>query len=86
MTLLDGGSGFKNGDSKSAAFNGPSALCTDPLKPRNLYIGDSSSVRYWDTATDQVKLIAGDAKDGVSDGVSLKASSRCDGSVVSPER
>ncbi len=39
-TLLGSEAGFKNGDSKSAAFTYPSAICLDPLKPNNLYIGD----------------------------------------------
>ncbi len=72
-TLLGGTEGFKNGDSKSAAFNSLYALCADPLKPNNLYIGDKASIRYWDTATNQVTLIAGDAKIGYADGVSSNA-------------
>ncbi len=39
------------------------SLCADPLKPNNLFIGDCGSIRYWDSATDQVTLIAGDKRD-----------------------
>ncbi len=72
-TLLGGVKGFKNADSKSAAFQSPYSLCADPLKPNNLYIGDITSIRYWDAKTDQVTLIAGDAKEGYGDGVGSNA-------------
>ncbi len=61
---------FKNSDSKSAAFRSPFLLCADPLKPNNLYIGDYTSIRYWDS---QVTLIAGDAEDGYTDSVGSNA-------------
>ncbi len=72
-TLIGGAQGFKNGDSNSTRFNYPTAICTDPLSTNNLFIGDKTSIRYWDTATDQVTLIAGDAKGGYVDGVGVKA-------------
>ncbi len=73
-TLLGtGAKGFENGDSKSAAFQFPYSLCADPLKRNNLYIGDYTSIRYWDSATDQVTLIAGDEKGGFVDGVGSNA-------------
>ncbi len=68
-----GMAGFKNGDSKSAALACPFGMCADPLKPNNLFIGDQGSIRYWDTANDQVTLIAGDAKEGYADGVGSNA-------------
>ncbi len=72
-TLLGTSQGFKNGDSKSTQLSSPYALCTDPLKPNNLFIGDRPSIRYWDTATDQVSLIAGDTTEGYADGVGPNA-------------
>ncbi len=71
-TLLGSEEGFKIGGSKSSA-QFPSVLCSDPLKPNNLYIGDYSSIRYWDSATDQITLIAGDEKEGYADGVGSNA-------------
>ncbi len=71
--LLFAAEGFKTGHSKNAGFRYPYALCTDPLKPNNLFIGDTSSIRYWDSATDQVTLIAGDGEGGYADGVGSNA-------------
>ncbi len=60
-------------DSKPATFRHPRALCPDPLKPDNFYVGDYTCIRYWDTATNQVTLIAGDEKYGYADGVGSNA-------------
>ncbi len=72
-TLFGGACGFKFDQSSSAAVTCPDALCVDPLHNNNLYIADLTSIRYWDTASDQVTLIAGDAKDGYADGVGSNA-------------
>ncbi len=34
-------------------------VCIDPIRPLNLYVGDISTIRYVDNATDTVSLIAG---------------------------
>ncbi len=71
MTTVCGAeTGFAHGKCLSeAAFTSPYALCVDPLNPCTaLYIGDRSSIRYCDFATDTVTLIAGYDLPGMRDG------------------
>ncbi len=60
--------GFNHGDCLTAQFSHPFAICVDPIRPLNFYVGDSSSIRYVDTGTGRVSLIAGDKKQGSVDG------------------
>ncbi len=45
-------------------------ICADPIHPLNFWVGDISSIRYVDTATDTVSLVAGSQKSGCfADGI-----------------
>ncbi len=68
-------SGFNDGDAKTTKFHEPRTACVDPLKPRNLYIGDMRTIRYWDARTGEVSTLAGNmSASGTADGVGIKAS------------
>ncbi len=69
--------GFSQGKCLTeAVFSFPLAICIDPIHPRNFFVGDRSSVRYVDAATDRVSLIAGGAEEtsgGFADGIGAAA-------------
>ncbi len=56
-----------------ASFLWASSICCDPINPSAYFVGDSSSIRYVDTVNDMVSLIAGDATQGLEDGIGSEA-------------
>ncbi len=60
-------------DTKSVAIQHPRGLRVNPLNVNNFYFGDWGSIRYWDSAADQVTLIAGGETKGYADGVGPNA-------------
>ncbi len=57
------------GNRFTATFDTPVAACADPLNPNNgYYLGDQSSIRYFDLAKDEVTLFAGSVYMGQEDG------------------
>ncbi len=74
MTICGSFSGFKNGKGlRAAEFTQPNAICIDPRRPLNVYVGDESSIRYVDTTGNEVRLVAGHKQTGHKDGVGAKA-------------
>ncbi len=74
VTVCGSASGFAHGDClKEARFNTPYAICIDAAHPLNLFIGDKSSIRYVDTVSDTVSLVAGDSVCDNEDGVGSAA-------------
>ncbi len=52
--------GFTHGDAQTAAaFFSPQSICADPSRPGSYFIGDISSVRYYNGSDKTVSLIAG---------------------------
>ncbi len=68
-----GGEGFAMGNRSSAAFSCPRVVCRDPINASGYFLADSSSIRYFDEAKDQVTLIAGSSVSGTADGVGADA-------------
>ncbi len=72
-----GESGYTHGKCLSEAqFTCLCSVCVDPIRPRNLYVGDAKTIRYVDTESDTVSLIAGSKYEchGAMDGVGSEAS------------
>ncbi len=44
-------------------------ICFDPLRPMNVYVGDMTAIRYLNTETDTVDLIAGSSEPGMANGI-----------------
>ncbi len=51
--------GFANGDAFKTAFFSPQSVCADPSRPGSYFIGEISSVRYYNGSDKTVSLIAG---------------------------
>ncbi len=67
--------GFSQGKCLTeAAFLGPTSVCIDPIHPTCFFIGDWTSIRYVNTVTDAVSLLAGAEKCGFADGIGSAAS------------
>ncbi len=56
-----------------AGFYDLTSICIDPIRPANFYAGDRSSIRYVDTETDSVSLVAGSGERGNCDGFGAAA-------------
>ncbi len=69
--LGTGTAGCANGGPNTTTLHSPQSVCTDPLKPNNLYIGDYSSIRYSESGI--TSLIAGSDKAGYLDGSGVKS-------------
>ncbi len=67
--------GFAMGNRRTASFGLLTSVCRDPTNAAGtgFYIADSHSIRYFDEAKDAVSLIAGDASDGLVDGIGADA-------------
>ncbi len=69
-----GDSGFSQGRCLTeAVFNTAFSVCIDSVNPLNFFVGDITSVRYVNTATDTVSLIAGSKREGWGDGIGAAA-------------
>ncbi len=49
------------------------AACVDPIRPCNFYIGDAKLIRYVDTESDVISVIAGSRYAGDADGIGAAA-------------
>ncbi len=70
-TIGSGIAGCKDGSIKDAQFHYPTSACADPARAGGLYIGEHSSIRYFDGKT--VTTIAGHATQGFADGAAKDA-------------
>ncbi len=57
-----------------SSTDGCVAVCIDPSRPANFFVGDWSSLRYVDTANNMVSLFAGSQRTGAEDGIGEAAS------------
>ncbi len=55
----------------SALFNAPHSVCIDPLQPSNFYVSDQSTIRYVDSMSGTVRVVAGSRTKGFADGSAL---------------
>ncbi len=59
----------QGGCHNGSAFNYPLSICIDPIRPLNYYVGDRSSIRYVDTTSQIVSLVAGSSDQWCFDGI-----------------
>ncbi len=66
--------GFRHGKCLTEAqFYELSAICVDSIHPMNYFVGDRTSIRYVDTETDTVSLVAGSEERDFADGIGAAA-------------
>ncbi len=70
ITICGWDIGFKHGKCLGESqLSYPYAICIDPIHPLHFWVGDMSSIRYVNTETDTVSLIAGADVAGCVNGV-----------------
>ncbi len=61
------------GPIEEAAWGWPCGMCIDPIHPKNFYLCDYYTVRYFDADSCSIKPIAGDHSTGSEDGIGTAA-------------
>ncbi len=61
------------GGRTTEAFCRVNAVCRDPLNPNGYFLADDTSIRYFDEATNSVRLVAGADEQGTADGIGSDA-------------
>ncbi len=64
---------FAMGNHLTAQFTTAKARCHDPVNVHGWYLGDTTSIRYFDSAKDEVTLVAGGGSLGILNGIGAAA-------------